>query len=50
MARNAMVEAGGVAQAEKLLDERQEYDDGSTLVLRLWRVPSPVPPATHVFK
>jgi len=39
-----------VARAEKLLDERQDYDDGSILALRLWRVPSPVPPATHMFK
>ena len=39
-----------MARAEKLLDERQDYDDGSILALRLWRVPSPVPPATHVFK
>jgi hypothetical protein len=39
-----------VAKAEKLLDERQEYDDGSILALRLWRVTSPVPPATHLYK
>jgi hypothetical protein len=39
-----------VTNAEKLLDERQEFDDGSILALRLWRVPSPVPPATHSFK
>ena len=37
-------------KADKLLDERQAYDDGSIMVLRLWRVPSPVPPAKHSFK
>ena len=39
-----------MAKAEKLLDQRQEYDDGSILVLRLWLVPTPVPPAKHFFK
>jgi hypothetical protein len=39
-----------VPLAEKLLDERLLLDDGSILSLRLWRVPAPVPPATHHFK
>jgi Family of unknown function (DUF6516) len=39
-----------VAKAEKLLDDRLLLDDGSILALRLWRVPQPVPPATHRFK
>ncbi len=39
-----------MAKAEKLLDERLLLDDGSILALRLWRVPEPVPPATHRFK
>jgi uncharacterized protein DUF6516 len=39
-----------VAKAEKLLDDRLLLDDGSILALRLWRVPEPVPPATHRFK
>jgi hypothetical protein len=39
-----------VAKAEKLLDERLLFDDGSILALRLWMVPEPVPPATHSFK
>lgn len=39
-----------MAKAEKLLDDRLLLDDGSILALRLWRVPQPVPPATHRFK
>ncbi len=39
-----------MAKAEKLLDERLLFDDGSILALRLWMVPEPVPPATHSFK
>ena len=39
-----------MVKAEKLLDERLLLDDGSILALRLWRVPEPVPPATHRFK
>ncbi len=32
------------------MDERVVREDGSRLALRLWRVPEPVPPATHRFK
>jgi hypothetical protein len=39
-----------VPEAEKLLDFRLESADGFITALRLWRVPSPVPPATHRFK
>ena len=39
-----------MAKAEKLLDDRLLLDGGSILALRLWRVPEPVPPATHRFK
>lgn len=39
-----------MARAEKLLDIRVRLDDGCILALRLWRVPSPVPPSTHPFK
>jgi hypothetical protein len=39
-----------VPTAEKLLDLRMESDDGFITALRLWRVPSAVPPATHHFK
>jgi hypothetical protein len=39
-----------VPKAEKLLDVRVELDGGFLLALRLWRVPSPVPPSTHSFK
>ena len=39
-----------MAKADKLLDVRTVLDDGYILALRLWRVPSPVPPSTHSFK
>jgi len=39
-----------VAKADKLLDVRTLLEDGCILALRLWRVPSPVPPSTHSFK
>lgn len=39
-----------MAKAEKLLDIRVRLDDGYISALRLWRVPSPVPPSTHSFK
>ena len=39
-----------MSKAEKLLDVRARLDDGHLLALRLWRVPSPVPPSTHPFK
>jgi hypothetical protein len=41
---------GRVSKAEKLLDLRLVSDDGFITALRLWRLPSPVPPATHSFK
>ena len=37
-------------KAEKLLDVRNAFDDGSFLVIRVWRVVDPVPPSTHRFK
>ena len=37
-------------KAVNLLDERERLDDGAIVALRLWRVPRPVPPATHPFK
>jgi hypothetical protein len=33
-----------------LLHERIDYDDGAILEMVLWRVPSPVRPATHNLK
>ncbi len=37
-------------KAAKVLDIRVRLDSGHILALRLWRVPSPVPPSTHPFK
>jgi hypothetical protein len=37
-------------KAELLLHERIDYDDGAILEMRLWRVPSPVPPSPHRLK
>ena len=37
-------------KAERLLHSREALNDGSTLELRLWRVPEPVPPSEHRFK
>ena len=37
-------------KAERIIDVREEYDDGSLLSIRVWRVPSPVPPSRHGFK
>jgi hypothetical protein len=36
--------------AELIFEDKQVLDDGSIIEMRIWRVPSPVPPATHVFK
>jgi hypothetical protein len=37
-------------KAEKILDLRNAFDDGSFLVIRVWRVVDPVPPSAHRFK
>jgi hypothetical protein len=37
-------------KAEKILDVRNAFDDGSFLIIRFWRVVDPVPPSTHRFK
>jgi hypothetical protein len=36
--------------AELIFEYKQVLDEGSIIEMRFWRVPSPVPPATHVFK
>src|SRR5438132_1268183 len=36
--------------AELIFEDKQVLDDGSIIEMRIWRVPSPVPPATHEFK
>jgi hypothetical protein len=36
--------------AEKILDVRNAFDDGSFLIIRVWRVVDPVPPSSHRFK
>ena len=37
-------------KAEKILDVRNVFDDGSFLIIRVWRVVDPVPPSSHQFK
>jgi Family of unknown function (DUF6516) len=37
-------------KAELLFHERIDYDDGSIVEMKIWRVPSPVPPTTHGVK
>ena len=37
-------------KAELLFHQRIDYDDGAIVEMRLWRVPSPVPPSTHGLK
>jgi len=36
--------------AELIFEDKQLLEDGSIVEMRIWRVPLPVPPATHVFK
>lgn len=40
----------GGPKAELLIRERVVYPDGARAEMVVWRVPSPVPPATHDFK
>jgi hypothetical protein len=37
-------------KAEKILDVRNVFDDGSFLIIRVWRVVDPVQPSPHRFK
>lgn len=37
-------------KAKLLFHERFSYDDGSFVEMRIWRVPTPVPPTTHGLK
>jgi Family of unknown function (DUF6516) len=37
-------------KAEKIVDVRNAFDDGSFLIIRVWRVVDPVPPSAHRFK
>lgn len=39
-----------MAKAEKILDVRNVFADGSFLVIRVWRVKEPVLPSGHQFK
>ncbi|MEZ5332212.1 MAG: DUF6516 family protein [Thermoanaerobaculia bacterium] len=40
----------GGSGAELLVRERVVYPDGALVEMVVWRVPAPVPPATHGFK
>jgi hypothetical protein len=46
MAYNAIM----AMKAELLFSQRIDYDDGSLVQMRLWRVPEPVPPTKHGLK
>lgn len=37
-------------KARLLFHQRIEYDDGNLVEMKLWRVPSPVPPSRHDLK
>ena len=37
-------------KAKLLFHERIDYDDGSIVEMKIWRVPSPVPPTSHGVK
>jgi hypothetical protein len=37
-------------KADLLFHQRIDYDDGAIVEMVIWRVPSPVPPATHHLK
>jgi hypothetical protein len=39
-----------VLKAEKILHVRNEFQDGTLIVIRVWLVPEPVPPSLHGFK
>jgi hypothetical protein len=39
-----------VPKAEKILDVRNEFQNGTVIVIRVWLVPEPVPPSEHRFK
>ncbi len=39
-----------MARAQKLFDTIQHYEDGHILRIRIWDLPSPVPPSEHRFK
>jgi hypothetical protein len=36
--------------AEKVLEIRNAFQDGTILVIRVWLLPTPVPPSLHRFK
>jgi uncharacterized protein DUF6516 len=37
-------------RAELLFHQRVDFDDGAIVEMIIWRVPAPVPPATHELK
>lgn len=37
-------------KAELLFHRRREFDDGAVMEMKIWRVPTPVPPTTHGLK
>ncbi len=45
-----MAQSTARPRAELLFSRREALADGTLIVMRLWRVPKPVPPSTHVYK
>ncbi len=39
-----------IMRATLLLRERVEYPDGALIEMKIWQVPTPVPPTTHGLK
>ena len=37
-------------KAELLFQRRREFDDGAIMEMKIWQVPTPVPPTTHGLK
>ncbi len=37
-------------KADLLFSQRIDYDDGAIVEMKIWRVPGPIPPATHSLK
>lgn len=37
-------------KADLLFHQRIDYDDGAIVEMKIWRVPKPVPPASHGLK
>lgn len=39
-----------MAQATPVFEDKEVRGDGAIVEMRIWQVPAPVPPSTHLFK